>query len=74
MLPKPIWFEEEKVMILDQTRLPETCVIKEIKTIEQMWEAIQKLEVRGAPAIGLAGGFGVYIGIKSWGNFDIFNS
>ena len=33
MLPKPIWFEEEKVMIIDQTRLPETCMIKEMKNI-----------------------------------------
>ena len=66
MLPKPIWFEEEKVMIIDQTRLPETCVIKEMKTIQQMWESIKKLKVRGAPAIGLAGAFGVYIGIKNW--------
>ncbi len=54
MLPKPIWFENDKVMILDQTKLPEDCVIKEIKTVEQMWESIKKLEVRGAPAIGLA--------------------
>ena len=65
MLPKPIWFENDKVMILDQTKLPEDCVIKEIKTVEQMWESIKKLEVRGAPAIGLAGAFGVYLGAKN---------
>ena len=64
MLPKPIWFENDKVMILDQTKLPENCIIKEIQTMEQMWHSIQRLEVRGAPAIGLAGAFGVYLGIK----------
>ena len=31
MLPKPIWFENNKVMILDQTKLPENCVVKEKK-------------------------------------------
>ena len=58
MLPKPIWFENNKVMILDQTKLPENCVVKEMKTVEQIWQSIKKLEVRGAPAIGLAGAFG----------------
>ena len=66
MLPKPIWFENDKVMILVQTQLPEQCIVKEMKTIEEVWESIKKLEVRGAPAIGLAGAFGVYIGIKNW--------
>ena len=73
MLPKPIWFENDKVMILDQTTLPKDCVIKEIKTVEQMWESIKKLEVRGAPAIGLAGAFGVYIGIKNWSKTENVN-
>ena len=66
MLPKPIWFENNKVMILDQTKLPENCVVKEMKTVEQIWQSIKKLEVRGAPAIGLAGAFGVYIGMRNW--------
>lgn len=66
MLPKPIWFEDDKVMILDQTKLPESCVVKEIKTEQEMWQSIKNLEVRGAPAIGLAGAFGVYIGMKNW--------
>ncbi|NDO45757.1 S-methyl-5-thioribose-1-phosphate isomerase [Clostridium sp. MD294] len=66
MLPKPIWFENNKVMILDQTKLPENCVVKEMKTVEEIWQSIKKLEVRGAPAIGLAGAFGVYIGMKNW--------
>ena len=65
MLPKPIWFENNKVMILDQTKLPENCVVKEMKTVEQIWQSIKKLEVRGAPAIGLAGAFGIYIGIRN---------
>ena len=77
MLPKPIWFENNKVLILDQTKLPENCVVKEMKTVEQIWQSIKKLEVRGAPAIGLAGAFGIYIGMRNWaekenGNVKIF--
>lgn len=73
MLPKPIWFENNKVMILDQTKLPESCVIKEMKTVEEIWQSIKKLEVRGAPAIGLAGAFGVYIGMRNWAEKESAN-
>ncbi len=62
MLPKPIWLEGEKVFLIDQTLLPTELNIIEICTEEQMWDAIKRLVVRGAPAIGLAGAFGVYLG------------
>lgn len=63
MLPKPIWVEGERVFLVDQTKLPMKMDIKEIVTAEQMWDAIKRLVVRGAPAIGLAGAFGVYLGV-----------
>ncbi len=63
MLPKPIWLEGDKVFLLDQTKLPIELDIQEITTAEQMWDAIKRLVVRGAPAIGLAGAFGVYLGL-----------
>ena len=62
MLPKPIWLEGERVFLIDQTKLPVQLEVIEICTEEQMWDAIKRLVVRGAPAIGLAGAFGVYIG------------
>ncbi len=62
MLPKPIWLEGEKVFLIDQTKLPVELDVQEIITLEQMWDAIKRLVVRGAPAIGLAGAFGVYLG------------
>ena len=65
MLPKPIWLEEEKVFLIDQTKLPTEMDIVQIKTAQQMWDAIQRLMVRGAPAIGLAAAFGVYLGVKN---------
>lgn len=62
MLPKPIWLEDGHVFLIDQTKLPSVLEVLEITTAEQMWDAIKRLVVRGAPAIGLAGAFGVYIG------------
>ena len=66
MLPKPIWYQDGKVCIIEQTKLPVECSVREIKTAEEMWDAIKRLEVRGAPAIGLAGAFGIYLGICQW--------
>lgn len=62
MLPKPIWLEDDRVFMIDQTKLPTAVDVIEITTEEQMWDAIKRLVVRGAPAIGLAGAFGVYLG------------
>ena len=54
-----------KVRIIDQTKLPHKFVSIEIKTAQSMWYAIKNLKVRGAPAIGVAGAFGVLLGIKN---------
>jgi len=50
--------------IIDQTRLPENLKYIRIQTAEKMWEAIRSLRVRGAPAIGIAAAYGLYLGIK----------
>lgn len=49
------------VVILDQTRLPGKEVYVELKTAEEIWEAIFTLKVRGAPAIGVAAAYGVAV-------------
>lgn len=49
------------VVIIDQTELPNRTVTLELKTAEQIYEAIQKLRVRGAPAIGICAGYGMYV-------------
>ncbi len=51
--------------IIDQTRLPVKEVYRELYTPEDVWDAIRRLMVRGAPAIGIAGGYGFYLGIKN---------
>lgn len=47
------------VDLLDQTRLPETLVRLVCETIPDLHDAIQRLVVRGAPAIGIAAAYGV---------------
>ncbi|MFB3789155.1 MAG: S-methyl-5-thioribose-1-phosphate isomerase, partial [bacterium] len=56
--------EEGQVKILDQTLLPVRTEYREIHNAEEMWEAIKILRIRGAPAIGIAAAFGVYVGVK----------
>jgi len=51
--------------IIDQTLLPSKVRYLNIRTAEAMWEAIRALRVRGAPAIGVAAGYGVYLGAAS---------
>lgn len=53
------------LVLLDQTRLPVACVDLECRTVEQVWEAIKALRVRGAPAIGVAAAYGVCVGIQT---------
>src|SRR5215207_1840590 len=51
--------------LLNQTKLPGETVYVEITDERQMWEAIKRLVVRGAPAIGVAAAFGVYLGVRN---------
>lgn len=50
--------------IIDQTRLPEDVVHVDLSSVEEVREAIKTLRVRGAPAIGVAAAYGVYIGVR----------
>ena len=58
-----IRFDEDRqaIAIIDQTLLPCTLKVIHLKTQEEVWEAIKKLRVRGAPAIGVAAAFGIYM-------------
>jgi methylthioribose-1-phosphate isomerase len=52
--------------LLDQTKLPVETVYVDITDERQMWDAIRRLVVRGAPAIGVAAAFGVYLGVRDF--------
>ncbi len=69
-------YEHHKLIILDQTKLPmETHFIK-LDTVEDVWDAIFHLKVRGAPAIGIAAAYGLYIAVREDGskNYEDFYS
>jgi methylthioribose-1-phosphate isomerase len=50
--------------LIDQTLLPGEFKILQVRDVKTMWEAIKKLQVRGAPAIGIAAGFGLILGLQ----------
>ena len=49
------------VIIIDQTQLPNRTEYLTLTTAEDIWEAIYHLKVRGAPAIGICAGYGIYV-------------
>jgi methylthioribose-1-phosphate isomerase len=53
------------VELIDQTRLPGEFVHMRCETPEQVWDAIRRLCVRGAPAIGIAGAMGLVLGVRN---------
>ena len=61
----PIRWEDGHLLLLDQTRLPVEEVWLPCDTPEQVADAIRILAVRGAPAIGVAAGYGLVLGIRS---------
>ncbi|MFM9413213.1 S-methyl-5-thioribose-1-phosphate isomerase [Peptococcus simiae] len=62
-LPAVIDYDRENntITIIDQTRLPMDLVLKDLKTIDDVYLAIKNLEVRGAPAIGLVAAYGLVL-------------
>ncbi|MBO4331470.1 MAG: S-methyl-5-thioribose-1-phosphate isomerase [Oscillospiraceae bacterium] len=53
--------DERRLVILDQTLLPNSRVYIELETAEEMYEAIVSLRIRGAPALGIFAGFAMYV-------------
>ena len=60
----PVIWNEGSVLLIDQTRLPSEYTFVEISRSEDMAEAIKTMIVRGAPAIGVAAAYGMYLGAR----------
>ena len=60
---RTIWFENNIVKVIDQTKLPHQFVIKELKTVQEAINAIKTMKVRGAPLIGATAAYGLVLSI-----------
>ena len=67
---RTIWFENNVVKIIDQTKLPHQFIIKDLRTIKDAINAIKIMEVRGAPLIGGTAAYGVVLAIKENNNSE----
>ena len=56
---RTIWYENNVVKIINQTKLPHNFTIKELKTVKDAVHAIKTMEVRGAPLIGGTAAYGI---------------
>ncbi|MGC9435668.1 MAG: S-methyl-5-thioribose-1-phosphate isomerase [Methanomicrobiales archaeon] len=54
-----LWWEDGAVCLIDQTRLPGDLAIVRCESVDRLAAAIRRLEVRGAPALGVAGAYGI---------------
>ena len=60
---KTIWFDNNLVKIIDQTKLPHQFIIKDLKNVQDAINAIKTMEVRGAPLIGATAAYGLVLSI-----------
>lgn len=59
-----IWVDQDDpgaICIIDQRQLPFSFEIRKLRSVDEVWEAIDTMAVRGAPLIGAAAAFGIYL-------------
>jgi S-methyl-5-thioribose-1-phosphate isomerase len=61
---RTIEWDGEAVVIIDQTALPERVELLRLGTVDELCDAVQRLAVRGAPALGAAGALGVALSAR----------
>lgn len=64
--PAAVVYDSGTLKILDQRALPQTITYRHPARIEEVWDAIQTLSVRGAPAIGIAAAYGLAMAMGPW--------
>ncbi|MGP1907106.1 S-methyl-5-thioribose-1-phosphate isomerase [Metabacillus sp. JX24] len=71
IIPRSVEWKEFYIRLLDQQKLPAVSEYLHLETIEEVWDAIKTLKVRGAPAIGIAAAFGLALAAKKYETDDI---
>ena len=69
---RTIWFEDNIVKIIDQTKLPHNFIIKDLRTADDAINAIKTMEVRGAPLIGATAAYGLVLAIIENSDHSLF--
>jgi methylthioribose-1-phosphate isomerase len=72
---RPVWWDDTvpphgAMKLIDQTLLPAEVVHITCTTLQSVWRAIKTLQVRGAPAIGVAAAYGVIVGLHEFSPGD----
>ena len=67
---RTIWYENNVVKIINQTKLPHKFYIKELKTVKDAVHAIKTMEVRGAPLIGGTAAYGIALAAQENHNHE----
>ncbi len=67
---RTIDWKNNKIKIIDQTKLPHKLVYLNIDKLKDLYRAIKIMQVRGAPALGAASALGVYLGVKDYPGND----
>lgn len=62
--PQAVRWQNGALYLLDQTRLPDEIIERRQESVAQVWTAIAQLQVRGAPAIGIAAAYGLTLACK----------
>jgi len=70
---RTIWFENNLVKIIDQTKLPHQFIIKDLTTVNDAINAIKTMEVRGAPLIGATAAYGLVLSIIEKNDLSFLN-
>lgn len=76
-MPVPtITWTDDQLVIIDQTRLPTEERYLTLTTAAEVYDAIKRLAVRGAPAIGVAAALGLYVSVRNSGTlkYDSFKN
>ena len=67
---KAVEWSSGTLRLIDQTRLPAESVYVDLHTVEDVFDAIKQLKVRGAPAIGVTAAYGLYIAMRNFSGDD----
>jgi methylthioribose-1-phosphate isomerase len=69
---RSVQWKDDHILLLDQQKLPHVTEYIKLTTIEEVWEGIHSLKVRGAPAIGITAAFGLALWAQSFQQKDNF--